>query len=211
MAKKPKVGSTKTRLCPPLSFEEAARLYEALLRDTIQMAANFDDIDLAIAISPPESKGYFENISPQKTLLMPVTCIDIGDCLNQVLNILLKKGYSKVLALNADGPSLPAEHIMDAVNLLDENHLVFGPSKDGGYYLVGMKAQTPEIFTGISWSTHQVLEQTLKKTKSLGLKVALTHPWYDVDTAADMERLREELVQLPGDRLRHCRRYFDEN
>ncbi len=78
MAKEPKVGSTKTRLCPPLSLEEAAHLYEALLRDTIDSSAQLENVDLAIAITPPESVDYFQRISPPGTLLLPVTCSDIG-------------------------------------------------------------------------------------------------------------------------------------
>ena len=217
MAKEPKLGSTKTRLCPPLSLEGAVRLYEALLLDTIEMTEKLvgidgnDGIDLAIAITPPESQGYFESISPPGTLQLPVTCADIGECLTKVLGQLLALGYKKVIALNADGPSLPMEFIQDAIELLDKNDLVFGPSEDGGYYLIGMKEKTPEIFTGIAWSTSQVLEQTLAKAESLGLKVALTSLWYDIDTFADIERLRLELASIPSDRLIHCRRYFDEN
>ena len=46
MAKEPKAGSTKTRLCPPLEPIEAAKLYEVLLLDTINMAVGIKEIDL---------------------------------------------------------------------------------------------------------------------------------------------------------------------
>jgi len=210
MAKEPKVGLTKTRLCPPLTFEDAAKLYEALLRDTIDSVSKLTEIDLAIAITPPESQGFFERISPPGTILLPVICSDIGDCLNQVLNQLLDLGYQKVMALNGDGPSLPIEFVYQAFDLLDDHNLVFGPSEDGGYYLVGMKEETPEIYTDISWSTSHVLSQTLGRADILGLTVATSPTWYDVDSAADIERLRTELESLPSDRLIHCRRYFNE-
>lgn len=209
MAKEPKVGSTKTRLCPPLSYEDAARLYEALLRDTIDSTAQLAGIDLAIAITPPESQEYFEKITPSGTLFIPVICSDIGDCLNQVLNYLLDLGYKKVIALNGDGPSLPRAYIQQAFDLLDEHDLSFGPSEDGGYYLVGMKAKHPGIYENITWSTATVLEQSLAKAQALNLSVGLTPPWYDVDTAEEIERLRSELSILAKDQLIHCRRYFD--
>ncbi len=211
MAKEPKVGATKTRLCPPLSCEEAARLYEALLLDTIESTSQLPKIDLAIAISPPESTEYFGRISPLETLLIPVTCYDIGDCLNQVLTQLLALGYKKAIALNGDGPTLPREYILHAFELLDDHDLVFGPSEDGGYYLVGLKEPIPEIFTGIAWSTPQVLKQSLAICNSLGRDVGLTPTWYDVDTIEDIRRLQTELGALPQDRLIHCRHYFDEN
>jgi len=181
------------------------------LFDTLESTGILPNIDLAIAITPPESQEYFERILPPGTLMLPVTCADIGDCLNQVLTRLLGRGYKKAIALNGDGPSLPGEYIQQAFNQLDEHDLVFGPAEDGGYYLVGLKASTPEIFGGIDWSTPKVLEQSLAKCESLGLRAGLTPTWYDVDTVEDVDRLREELGTLPQDRLIHSRRYFDES
>jgi rSAM/selenodomain-associated transferase 1 len=208
MAKEPRVGLTKTRLCPPLTLDEAARLYEALLRDSISLANGLVGIDLAIAVTPPESIAYFKNISPPDTLLMPVECIDIGDCLTQVLGNLLDMGYPSALAFNADGPSVPQEYIQTAVNKLDACDVVLGPSEDGGYYLVGLKQLHAEIFVGVSWSTPKVLSQTLTKIKVLGLEAELLPPWFDVDNAADIERIRSELAKLPPDLLVHTRRFL---
>ena len=208
MAKEPRVGLTKTRLCPPLTLDEAAQLYEALLRDSISLVYGLDGIDLAIAVTPPDSIAYFKRISPPDTLLMPVECIDIGDCLTQVLGNLLDMGYPRALAFNADGPSVPQGYIQTAVKKLDACDVVLGPSEDGGYYLVGLKQLHPKIFVGVSWSTPKVLSQTLTKIKELGLEADLLPPWFDVDTAADIERIRSELAKLPPDLLVHTRRFL---
>jgi rSAM/selenodomain-associated transferase 1 len=209
MAKEPAVGSTKTRLTPPLSPAQAAALYEALLKDTIALSASMRGIDLTIAVTPSDATGYFERISPPKAHLLPVDCEHIGDCLSQVIARLLGKGYPKVCALNSDGPSLPAKHIHRAFDLLDDHDVVFGPNEDGGYYLLGLKQLHTEIFTGIPWSTSQVLPQTLDKVKAMGLRAALLTPWYDVDSIADVARLQREVESLPLDRLVHTRRYFE--
>jgi len=208
MAKEPQVGLTKTRLCPPLTLDEAARLYEALLRDSISLAYSLDGIDLAIAVTPPESIAYFKGISLPDTLLMPVECKDIGDCLTRVLGNLLDMGYPSVMAFNADGPSVPQGYIQAAVGLLDECDVVLGPSEDGGYYLVGLKQLHPGMFMGVTWSTPKVLNQTLIKIQELGLEADLLPPWYDVDTAADIERMRSELAELPPEILIHTRRFL---
>ena len=210
MAKEPKVGATKTRLCPPLTHEDAARLYEALLRDTIDSMGRLDHIDLAIAITPPESKPFFERISPPRTLLLPVTCLDIGDCLNRVLNQLLELGYQKAIALNADGPTVPLSFVEKGFEHLEKHDLVFGPSEDGGYYMVGLTSNHPEIFEGVAWSTPKVMGQTIAIAKETNLRYTLTPSWYDVDTEADIERLRGDMAFLPADRLIHCRRFFQE-
>jgi rSAM/selenodomain-associated transferase 1 len=210
MAKAPAVGRTKTRLCPPLTPARAAQLYEALLRDTIHLAAGVEGVQLAIALTPPEATDLFERWSPPGTLLFPVSGADIGACLDRVLGSLLDAGHTGVMALNSDGPTLPAAHLRQALDQLDQADVVLGPGEDGGYYLVGQRAHHPRLFYDIDWSTARVLPQTLARAESLGLSVALLPPWYDVDTAPDLDRLRAEVETLPPEAVPHTRRFLDE-
>jgi rSAM/selenodomain-associated transferase 1 len=208
MAKLPAVGETKTRLCPPLEPAEAAGLYAAMLRDTIDLAAQLDGVQLAIAVTPPEATEDFRPMSPPEALLLPVAGADIGDCLHQVLGRLLAEGHPKAIAMDSDSPTLPIVHLHRAVARLGEADVVLGPCEDGGYYLIGLKQPQPELFRGIAWSTAQVTAQTLARAEARGLAVALLPAWYDVDVAADLDRLRSELASLPDYALRHTRRFF---
>ena len=208
MAKQPQPGQTKTRLCPPLTPVEAAALYEALLRDTIDLVAGVTGCALAVAVTPPAGRTYFETITPPGTLLLPIAGADIGRCLDLALGRLLAMGFRKALALNADGPSLPPQVLQQAVAALDAHELVLGPAQDGGYYLIGLKHLVPELFEGISWSTDTVLAQTLARAAVLGLDVIQLPAWYDVDTAADIQRIRTELAGLAAERLAHTRRFL---
>lgn len=208
MAKQPQVGWTKTRLSPPLTLQQAAALYEALLCDAIALVDSQPGIDLAVAISPPSSLPFFTMITPPDTRLLPIEGRHIGDCLSQVFPRLLGMGWRKVLALNADGPSLPPAYLQQAVRLLDEYEVVLGPALDGGYYLVGMQHPHLGIFQDVTWSTAQVLAQTLERAAALGLCVGFTPEWYDVDTADDLLRLQSDLNGLPPDRLVHTRRFL---
>ena len=208
IAKQPQVGSTKTRLSPPLTLSAAAELFEALLLDTIDLASSITDLDLAVAVTPPESIPYFERVTPPGTLLLPVTCPDIGDCLAQVFEQLLQRGYPQVLAFNSDGPSLPVVHIQQAVQLLVDHDVVFGPSEDGGYYLVALDELHPKIFQNIEWSTPNVMSQSLATARREGLEVGLLPTWYDVDTAAGLKRLLQETRSLPAHQLANSRRFF---
>ena len=210
MAKRPAVGKTKTRLCPPLEPAEAAALYGAMLRDTIEVAARLDCVQLALAVTPPEAAEEFRPISPPGALLLPVVGADIGDCLHQVLGHLLADGHPKAIAIDSDSPTLPVAHLRQAVDRLDEADVVLGPCEDGGYYLIGLKQPQPELFRDIAWSTAQVTAQTLARAEALGLSVALLPAWYDVDVAADLERLQGELASLPDEALRHTRCFLME-
>lgn len=208
IAKQPQVGTTKTRLSPPLTLSAAAELFEALLLDTIELAASVESLELAVAVTPPESIDYFERVTPPGTLLLPVSCPDIGDCLTQVFEQLLGRGYPKVLAFNSDGPSLPVAYLQEALLLLDDHDVVYGPSEDGGYYLVALAEPHPEIFRAIEWSTPRVLDQSLATAQKAGLEVGLLPVWYDVDTAAGLKRLLRDAETLPSHRLTNTRRFL---
>lgn len=208
MAKQPVVGWTKTRLSPPLTMVEAASLYEGMLRDTIDLVASQSDLKLALAVTPPGSIKFFESITPSGSLLMPVDGATIGDCLMQVFERLLNAGFMRVLALNSDGPSLPAAYLHRACRALRDHDLVLGPGHDGGYYLVGMAEPHLGIFEQIAWSTGLVLHETLLRARDLNLRVSLNPEWYDVDTKQDLLRLASELEQLPSGRLVHTRKFL---
>lgn len=209
MAKRPAVGQTKTRLCPPLTPEEAAALYQALLRDTIELVAGLGGARLAIAVTPPEAMVDFRRFSPPDAILLPVVGRDIGECLSQVLDQLLATGYPKAIAVNSDGPTLPVDYLRRASSHLGEADVVLGPNEDGGYYLIGLKQSQPGLFRDIAWSTDQVTPQTLARAEAMGLQVAVLPPWYDVDTGADLDRLRAELVDLPPEALPHTRCFLE--
>jgi len=208
MAKQPAVGRTKTRLCPPLSPSDAAELSGALLQDTITLVSRVRRVSLAVAITPAAAVDAMRPSMPGDAILVPVEGADIGACLSQATNHLFAEGFCRVLALNSDGPTLPAAHIEEAEALLDRSDVVLGPSEDGGYYLVAMRRPAPGLFCDIAWSTPRVTAQTLDRAAALGLSVALLPPWYDVDTAADLERLRAELACLPSRALACTRRFF---
>ena len=207
MAKRPLPGRTKTRLTPSLTPDQAAALYEALLRDTIDLAAGVDTVDLAVAVTPPDAMDYFRPLVSSGTELLPVECPHIGGCLSQVLSRLLHD-HAKAVALNSDGPTLPASYLQQAFVRLDDHDVVIGPSEDGGYYLIGLCQPQPALFEDIAWSTPSVTPQTIERAQTLGLRVALLPAWYDVDTVADLDRLRAAIMTLLSEGLVHTRHFF---
>lgn len=206
MAKYPQAGKTKTRLCPPLTQLQAAELYRAMLQDTVSLVAQLDNVDLAIAITPPDAREHFTELVTPGIQLLPVEGADIGECLVKALSGLLEQGYQKAIALNSDGPTLPSSFLVQASQELDLVDLVIGPSDDGGYYLVGVKRLVPEIFQSIAWSTRMVLTQTLERVIELSMSVKLLPAWYDVDIPEDLARIRSDLQKLPDGSLEHTRR-----
>jgi rSAM/selenodomain-associated transferase 1 len=197
MAKRPVPGKTKTRLCPPLAPAEAAELYEALLKDTIGLVSGLQGVETAIAVSPRSALDEMRRLAPRGTRMFAVEGSDIGECLRRAMKQLFAEGFTRVVAVNSDGPTLPAEYLERAVAMLTSSDVVLGPAEDGGYYLIGMRQQQPGLFTDIEWSSSRVAAQTLERAAAAGLAVAQLPSWYDVDTPAELERLRRELVARP--------------
>src|SRR5262249_55613508 len=66
-------------------------------------------------------------------------------------------------------------------------------ASDGGYYLLGLKAQHDRLFRDIDWSTQRVAHQTLHRAAELALPVHVLPVWYDVDNAEMLRTLATEL------------------
>ena len=76
--------------------------------------------------------------------------------------------------------------------------MVVGPTDDGGYYLVGLKASYPALFAGDGMGTSSALERLLSRARGFGLSVGFTELFYDIDVADDLLRLAEELRLAPA-------------
>ncbi len=207
MAKAPRPGHAKTRLVPPLTFEQAAAMSAAFLRDTtsnIVEAARSVPIAAYVAYAPAGLETMLEpNIAPGTGLVLADGSIDasasvrgFGRCLLHATRTLLAGGHRSACVLNSDGPTLPTAFLVRTAELLaaDGDRAVLGPAEDGGYYLLGMKREHANLFADIAWSTADVAEQTRARAASLGLELAELPPWYDVDDAASLGRLLDELA-----------------
>ncbi len=209
MAKQPIVGQAKTRLCPAYTPEQAAALAEAFLRDTVTTVQQANCAQIVPAFTPPESAAWFAAAFPGLPRI-PQPEGDLGERLTGVLEAAWRLRYRPCVVIGADSPHLPPERLHAAFAALrpgpEAADVVLGPAEDGGYYLLGLKWHHPELFQGIAWSTEYVLIQTLARAEVLGLRVHLLPPWYDVDTPADLDRLRADLHSAPPDRCPATRR-----
>lgn len=209
MAKHPAPGRSKTRLCPPLSPEQAAALYECLLRDTLHLMRRVPETQPVIAYYPASARAYFARLAPDFEL-WPQAGDSLGTRLDNVLTHYLNRGYRRVAAMNSDGPTLPAAHLVTAFAALAEENtdMVLGPAEDGGYYLIGLKQPAPRLLREVEMSTPHVAADTLALARAEGLRVKLLPRWYDVDDEASLARLVAELAQAPAEVAPHTRDFL---
>jgi uncharacterized protein len=211
VAKRPAAGQTKTRLCPPLTGEAAAALYACFLRDTLEIMRQVPDVGRGIVYLPEDAQDYFSALAPDMQLSLQQGD-DLGARLDHLLTGALEAGARQAVVMDSDSPTLPAEYLAQAFTALDgDADVVLGPCDDGGYYLIGLKRPQPRLLRDVAMSTPDVVRDTLVLAKQLGLKVALLPTWYDVDTAAELDRLRAEIAALPAAAARHTRVFLAAN
>lgn len=196
MAKEPKAGLTKTRLCPPLSAENAAALYACFLQDISatlrQVSQDNPAIQPFFGYAPLEATDYFRQLAPDFGRI-PQTGKRLNERLQSVFDVCFSNRFQMVAAINSDSPTLPGEFLVEGFKRLESADVVLGPCEDGGYYFIGLKRPLPEIILPVRMSTNCVLEETLFLCKQLGLSVELLPEWYDVDTVEELARLKQEL------------------
>ena len=187
-AKEPAPGQVKTRLCPPLSSEAAARLYGQFLEDVVEEMARLPEINLAIAYTPASSRRFFLERASPDIHFMAQAGEDLGKRLQHAFDWGFAQGAEMVLIRNSDSPDLPGHLVAEAEEVLRQGRgqLVLGPCPDGGYYLVGLKSPQPLLFHDITWSGPTVLANTLARAEAQGLTVHLLPPWLDIDTCDDL-------------------------
>ena len=196
-AKPPRVGEVKTRLCPSLSLSQACALYECLLGDIISKMERYQGADFWIAFAPRGSRYFSSHYGNKK--LMAQRGRDLGKRLQHIFTELFLKGYQEVIVADSDSPTVPLSSVDQTYDLLDGGgcDVVLGPSRDGGYYLIGLAAAHPSLFRQIPWSSSAVLEKTMERASQLRLKVALLPLAYDIDAAEDLQRLWSDFKETP--------------
>ena len=186
--KNPVLGEVKTRLATEVGAQEALRIYQKLLTFT---------------------RGISSKVRASKVLYYSKRILDdewgndlyikrvqhegnLGQKMAGAFSEELKT-FGKAILIGSDCPQISPEIIEEGFASLDIHDIVLGPSKDGGYYLVGMKKFIPGIFRNITWSTDSVLDETIERFSELHLSYQLLEELADVDHYEDWLRYGGDL------------------
>src|SRR5713101_1766798 len=197
VAKAPQPGVSKTRLCPPLTPDQASQLARAFLHDTLTNATLAGVTPRIVCRTAPEQRELRRLVGALTQVSMQ-SGAGLGDALEGAFREGLADGFTAVAVLGADTPPLPVLVIREAfAALTDENDVALGPAEDGGYYLLAARRVYPWLFRDMPWSTDGAASETLRRCQTLGLRTHVLPAWYDVDDAASLARLRMDLQRLP--------------
>jgi uncharacterized protein len=199
MIKTPRNGFSKTRLCPPFSWEEAAAISRCFLKDTsatIEALSHEDPFVAGVAVyTPVGSEGELEQLLPPRFKMIAQRETDFGTRLLGAIQDLFSVGFGAACLINSDSPTLPFSHLQELATVLKDpqDRVVIGPSSDGGYYAIGMRCPHPRLFEEITWNTDRVYDETIARAKEIDLLPVELPAWYDVDDRVSLHRLLSEL------------------
>ncbi len=196
----PTPGRVKTRLAAGIGPEAAADVYRLLVARVLANLAGVE-ADVRVLFDPPDTREATLNwIRPQLPLAdFPAVEFlaqaegDLGHRLARGFSDAFKAGYTQVAAIGSDCITLTAEILGKAWVSLESTDTVFGPTQDGGYYLVGTRSFQPALFRGIPWSSETTLSATLTAATDAGLTATMLTRLSDIDTFDDWQTARKTL------------------
>lgn len=185
-AKPPRAGQTKTRLAATIGPDAAAAVARALLRDTVDGLRARGETVVISTPDPTADHGVEGPFWDQGTG-------ELGARLERGFRRALA-GFDHAIALGADAPGLPAGHLA-ALRDAIEPAAALGPTDDGGFWGLGLHTCSDGLLLGLPWSTPRAAAATADRLRASGHEVRMAPGWWDVDVAADLERLRRQIAR----------------
>lgn len=178
-------GKVKTRLAATLGNNVALKVYRQLLEHTKKCTQLLSADKMIFYSDYLEDDDSWNNDVYHKEVQRGN---NLGERMENAFEYAFAQGNDQVAIIGSDCFEISSEIIENAFAQLEHCEVVLGPALDGGYYLLGTKSLYRELFCDISWSTDQVLKQTIKCCTKLGLKITTLKELSDIDNEADLKR-----------------------
>jgi rSAM/selenodomain-associated transferase 1 len=181
--KYPEAGKVKTRLAAELGAASAAELYHGWIGSVLTRLQPLRGRARVVGFTAGAETQRFAEWDGMVDAWIQQPDGDLG--------VRLQEGFASGLAMGptvaigTDCLDLTAGHVESSIELLHSADAVFGPTRDGGYYLVALKRELPEFFQGIRWSSPDALGDHLAKCEKEAWAVRLIETLEDIDTAED--------------------------
>lgn len=188
MAKAPVLGQVKTRLAKSVGNERALQIYRQLLNETLRLASAAQrrlSWRVAWHVTGTGAKDWIEGFAPAEHERKIQTGGDLGTRMQSAFAAELQQS-DRVMMIGADCPQLTLEYLQAAADALSAATAVFGPARDGGYVLIGLKKMVAPLFNGPRWSSEHTLSDTLTIAEKIGIVYDLRPELQDLDTASDL-------------------------
>jgi len=191
-AREPIPGAVKTRLAAEIGDHAAAKIYEAMLQNVLKTVRQLSDVE-SVVFWDCEEESLPLLAERYRCCARRQSPGNLGQRMQAAFEEMFANGCELCCIIGSDAPDLPLSYIQEAYRLLatQQTDIVFGPSRDGGYYLLGLRQVWPQLFTDIPWSSTDVLERSLTTARDSGLTASLLPEWQDIDTLEDLHAFRK--------------------
>jgi hypothetical protein len=189
MAKAPEPGRSKMRLSPPLTPAQAAEVSAALLVDTWRAVAGFDDCEILLMYTGDRTR-FPEPVRGLTSFLQ--RGVDLGARIEHAARIGLTRADA-VIVVGSDLPGLPLARLAEARDALATHEAVLGPSGDGGFYLMGLRACAPGLLARLPWSAPETYAACAARLTQRRMRPAPIAAFDDVDDLEDLRRIKRQL------------------
>jgi glycosyltransferase A (GT-A) superfamily protein (DUF2064 family) len=201
-----------------LESSDANALYRAFLEDTIHACLNAGRFEVVISYPQgPTKKIVTEAIANLRTLVTGKNLIrldnatewlweqshkDISKDMSEVVKRCFDMGYNGVLLVDCVTPTISRRMLHNACNALHRKDMVFGPTLEGSFYLLGMKRMIPELFDKMDWSDNDgIYSRLVEVVSEYGLDWEELEIWYNLRQPGDLEFLARDInaFRIAGD------------
>jgi len=183
----PEAGKVKTRLAGGTSNEFACNVYKLCAERIFSEISSLENFAKYIFYSEHKDKEKIIEWTNNKFLYALQQGNDLGERMFNAFDFVMSQNNPKAIIIGTDIPDLSKEIIIEAIDSLDKNDLVIGPSYDGGYYLLGMKKVHSGLFEDIEWSSNSVFSSTVQKANALNFKIKELLMLRDIDTKNELD------------------------
>jgi rSAM/selenodomain-associated transferase 1 len=195
IARAPRVGFAKTRLGRTIGHEQAIILYRAFLQD---LATRFSNSPFAPGwyVTPPDAWPEISPLTGEPERVLFQGDGDLTERQRELFQEATVRGEERTVLIASDSPQLGVEVVEEAFRRLERQDLVFGPTYDGGYYLIGMRGYH-DVLRETPMSVGTELDGLVARARLMGLSVDLLETTFDVDVVDDLHHLRPLALERP--------------
>lgn len=197
-AKAPVPGTVKTRLQTDLGAEKTVEAYKSFVTGLTSQCARLKGVDRFLGCTPSKDHPFLREVATSNGMqLFNQKGNTLGERIFNALTYCSGKGYSQIVLIGSDSPSMPLDFIKKAFADLEKNDLVIGPCFDQGLYLIGaVKEKLGKLSRSVKIDTGKDVTTILETIPETGIKLSMLPFWYDIDNIDDYRFLKAHLDYL---------------
>lgn len=195
VCRRPAPGTGKRRLAAEIGDAQALAIAEGLLAAALEDALAWPG-PVVIAPAAARDCDWAAGLLPRDVQVQPQAPGTLGQRLATLDRALRAAGHRALVYIGSDAPALRPADYAATRRLLAGHDVVLAPAADGGVTLMAARTAWPEL-AGLPWETPALGAALRRACVAAGRTVACLPAGFDVDTGADLLRLRTALRNDP--------------